>query len=225
MKKQFNKLNINILTSYNKINNMNQKPSINTGLTGLRDLDALHQAKVSYSGLLGSANFTDPEPPLIEFLAAITDFDTKLVFAHNKFGAPKAAKNAARIVLNEVYSNEGHYVNRICKGNLEMLLTSRFVITEDRSHKEIADFSVVNGTNPGDLDFSVKANDLANSYEIEFRMVSKTTPNDWAHCTTMGSHIETISGFTSGVEYEFRMRFVYSKSKGPYFNSIQIRVL
>ncbi len=204
---------------------MNQKPSINTGLTGFRDLDALHQAKVSYSGLLGNTNFTDPEPSLIVFLAAITDFDTKLVFAHGKFGAPKAAKNAARIVLNEVYSNEGHYVNRVCNGDLEKLLTSRFAVTEDRTHKEIADFSVVNGTNPGDLDFSVKANDLASSYEVEFRIVSETAPNDWAHCTTMGSHKESIAGFTSGLVYEFRMRFVYSKSKGPYFNSIQIRVM
>ena len=99
MKKQFNKLNNNILLTYNKINKMNQKPSINTGLTGDRDLDALLQAKVSYSGLFGNANFTDPDPPLSEFLAAITDFDTKLVFAHGKFGAPKAAKNAARFQL------------------------------------------------------------------------------------------------------------------------------
>ena len=204
---------------------MTQKATVNTGLTEFRDNDASFQAKVVYSGLLGNLFFPTPDEPLVDFLASITDFDTKSVLAYKKFGAPKAAKNAARIALNEIYSNEAHYVNRICNGNLEMLLSSKFVMTEDKSHKEIADFAVKNGINPGDLDFSAHAIELASSYEIEFRLVSETTLNDWVHCTTMGSHTETFSGFTSGLVYEFRMRPIYSKSKGPYFDSIQIRVL
>jgi len=204
---------------------MTQKASVNTGLTEFRDNDASFQAKVVYSGLSGNPFFLTPDEPLTDFLASITDFDTKSVLAYKKFGAPKAAKNASRIVMNEKYSNLGHYVNRISNGNLEMLLSSKFVMTEDKVYKEIADFSVRNGINPGDLDFSAKAIELAGSYEIDFRIVSDTVPNDWAHCTTMGSHTETVSGFTSGLVYEFRMRPIYSKSKGPYFDSIQIRVL
>ena len=106
-----------------------------------------------------------------------------------------------------------------------MLISSKFILTEDKSHQKIADFAVKNGINPGDLDFSAHAIELAASYEIEFRIVSETTPNEWAHCTTMGSHTETVTGFISGELYEFRMRPVYSKSKGPYFDAIQIRVL
>ena len=204
---------------------MEQKPSINTGLTKYRDNDASFQAKVVYSGVHLNPFFLTPDEPLVDFLASITDFDAKSILAHKKFGAPKAAKNVARVLMNEKYSNLGHYVNRISNGDLEMLLSSKFEMTEDKSHKEIADFSVTNGTNPGDLNFSAHAIDLAGSYEVEFRIVSDTTPNDWAHCTTMGSHTETVNGFTSGLVYEFRMRPIYSKSKGPFFDSVQIRVM
>ena len=204
---------------------MARKPTVNTGLTGFRDADALTEAKVAYSGLLDNPFFLTPDEPLPKFLLAITDFDTKSIIAHRSFGASVAAKNASRIVLNEIYSNEAYYVNRISNGNLEMLKSSRFIITGTAKYSDIADFSVVNGINPGDLDFTAHAIELAGSYEVDSRIVSLTTPNDWTHCTTMGSHTETVSGFISGELYEFRMRPVYSKSKGPYFDSIQIRVL
>jgi len=204
---------------------MARKSTVNTGLTGFKDSDALFEAKVAYSGLFENPFFLTPDEPLPKFLLAINDFEAKAIIAHRTFGAPIAARNASRIVLNEIYSNEAHYVNRISNGNLEMLITSRFIITGTGKYPEIANFSVVNGAKPGDLDFSAHAIELASSYEIDVRIVSLTAPNDWTHCTTMGSHTETVSGFISGELYEFRMRPVYSKSKGPYFDSIQIRVL
>ncbi len=204
---------------------MSKKPTVNSGLTEFRDADALFEAKVAYSGLFENSFFLTPDEPLPKFLLAINDFETKAIIAHRTFGITIAARKASRIVLNEIYSNEAHYVNRISNGNLVMLISSRFIISGTGKSPEIADFSVVNGINPGDLDFSAHAIELASSYEIDVRIVSLTAPNDWTHCTTMGSHKETVSGFISGELYEFRMRPIYSNSKGPYFDSIQIRVM
>ena len=85
---------------------MTQTATVNSGLTEFRDLDALLQAKVAYSGLLNNTYFPTPDVPMPKFLAAITDFDAKMVAAHKTIGAPKVAKNAARILLNEIYSAE-----------------------------------------------------------------------------------------------------------------------
>ena len=205
---------------------MSQKESVSTSLADFSDPGASKQSRATYDALKANPlYFPTPDAPLADFLAAITDFDAKSSVAYKGNRVQTAQKNEARIVLNNIYSVEGHYVNRVSNGNLEMLLASKFIMNKEKSKPEVVIFSAKNGDKPGLVKFGCHRDKLASAYQVEFRIVSDTAPNDWAFCKTLGSTEGEKDGFTSGLVYEFRMKIIYSKTESDYCESVTLRIM
>ena len=204
---------------------MSVKPTISISLTELSDGNALVQAKMVLAAMITNPHFPTPDVSFILVQEAIEEMDLNLSISKKGTPVETAAKNKSRYKLNDVYSNLGHYVIRIAKGDLEILRSSKFNMVQDKVYKEIPVFAVKNGLNPGDVEFTSNVDENANAYEVHFRIVSGTSPTEWAHCKTFGGHKGFKSGFISLELYEFKMKVIYSQSEGAFCDAISLRVM
>ena len=204
---------------------MSSIPTILTDLKVYPDAEALVQSRATVDAMRANAYFLHPDIPYVDADTANDEFDDALTDHVQGDSHKTAVKNAKRAVMDKNYSTQGHYVIRICDGNVEMLRSSKYEMAKEREHHQIPDFDVKHGENPGEVKFIIKAVSGASSYLIQFRIVSEPTPNAWDFCKVLGSHEGTFDGLVSGKQYEFRMKVIYSKTEGAYGNPFPIRAL
>ena len=203
---------------------MGKTPSGSVDIASMRGPDAIIQYKNLGNGLRGNPFFPTTDIVITVYDAAGVDYEAKV--ADKPKTPPKtAALKTARLLINKNYKIQATYVNRISDGNAEKLKSSNIIMNKDLPVRVNPFFTAVNGTNPGDVDFACKADIHANSYLIECRIVSDTEPNEWTFCKVLGSHIGSKSGFTSGLVYEFRMKYIYSTTEGAFFESVTLRIM
>jgi hypothetical protein len=203
---------------------MARKPTILTDLSKYSAGNAIVQYKNAGNGLRANPNFLTPDIAMVAYDAAAEDYEIKV--ADKPKTPPKtAALKVARNLINYNYKINGNYVIRICNGDEVKLKTSNYLMGSDGEPRVNAIFTAENGINPGDVDFSCKADPAASSYLIFFRIVSETTPNEWAFCKVLGSHKGSKSGFLSGLEYEFKMMVIYSTTEGAFCDPVILRML
>jgi hypothetical protein len=203
---------------------MGKIPTGSESIEKMRSGDAIIQYKNFGNGVRGNANFPTPDVAVVEYDAAGVDYETK-VADKPKTPQKTEALKVARKKINKNYKTQANYVNRVSDGDLVKLKSSNIIMNKEEGPRENPIFTAENGTNPGDVDFTCKADPAASSYLIFFRLVSETAPNEWAFCKVLGSHKGSKSGFISGLEYEFKMLVVYSTSEGPFFESVILRIL
>ncbi len=203
---------------------MSNSHPIKTDLSKHTDADAAVQYQAVYDGMKTNVFFSHPDIAYDDFLDAGTDFGTKLSASIHGTPTQTAAKNAARELLNQNYCTQGFYVIRTSNGNLEMLTSSKYVLSQEKAPVTLPDVEVKNGENPGELIFKFKAVDKARAYLVESRIIGETETKAWNFCKVFGSCNGTKDGFTIGDLIEFRMKVIYSKSEGPYFESVRMKV-
>ena len=203
---------------------MGKIPAGSESIEKMRGGDASIQYKNLGNGVRANTNFSTPDIVITVYDAAGVEYDLKLA-DKPKTPEKSALLKAARKLINKNYKIQAAYVNRISDGNLVKLKSSNIIMNKEEGPRVNPVFTAENGTNPGEVNFTVKADPAASSYLIFFREVSDDAPNDWAFCKVLGSHKGSKSGFVSGLEYEFKMLVVYSTSEGPFCVPVILRIM
>ncbi len=203
---------------------MGKIPKGSESIANMRNADAIVQYKNLGNGVRTNSNFSTPDVVITVYDAAGVDFEEKV--ADKPKTPPKtAALKAARLVINRYYNIQATYVNRICNGDAVKLKSSNIIMNKESPVRVNPFFTAVNGTNPGDVNFACKADKHVSSFLVECRIVSDTEPTDWTFCKVLGSHVGSKGGFTSGLVYEFRMKYIYSTTEGAFFDSVTLRIM
>ena len=203
---------------------MGNIPTGSESISKMRGADAIVQYKNLGKGVSGNPYFATPDIATIAYDAAGVDYEAKV--ADKPKTPPKtAALKTARLLINRNYKTQATCVNRISNGDAEKLKSSNIIMNKDLPVRVNPYFTAKNGTNPGDVDFTCKSDKHVSSYLVEFRIVSDTAPNEWAYCKVLGSHKGTMSGFASGLVYEFRMKYIYATTEGAYFDTVTLRIM
>ena len=119
------------------------------------------------AAMTGNANFPDPKPALPGLVTLLEDYSKALNACGTHDRNKIAIKNALRVQLDEGFNQLGAYVNMICTGNTEMLVSSGFKLSKipEPVRLEVPTGLVVTrGINPGTLKAKVKAVPGASGY-------------------------------------------------------------
>ena len=87
-------------------------PNYHTSILNLADPYAWLQSRVFYNAIKGNPYFTNPDLTYEEFLIIIKNYEDKLVQSVGGSTQQTAAKNTARVELNQAYKTEALYRQR-----------------------------------------------------------------------------------------------------------------
>jgi hypothetical protein len=155
--------------------------------------------------MTASPSFPTPEVDLAEYelqrktmmldsVAASTGDHSKVALMHDSYDKLKA-----------MTSRQAEYVNFICQGDVEMILSSGFHITSQPSPRTNPMFEVIIRNTPGCAKLKHKSTRSARAY-LFMLYEGETLPNDadWKFGGSSSSSRLTITGLTSGRRYWFR---------------------
>jgi hypothetical protein len=141
------------------------------------------KAQTIISALTGNENFPQTTPTLVSFTAVSTAYSTALVAAATRDKVSVSAKKDARDALILQMRLLAICVESLAEGNRTKLISSGFDISAagfpSPPLSMPQDFSISDGSGPGQLKFSVKAVDNARSYIFEYTEEPLTIESSW----------------------------------------------
>lgn len=151
---------------------MKQIAKINLSFTKYTDAGFSEKAGAIYDGMNESTVFTNPVPTMEVLNTTRLAYLAALEKASSRSKNDIAVKNDTRQALTNLLLELGHYVTLTAKGDLTMLIESRFDLRKNREPKpelpQPQNLQLVNGINPGVLIMSVNAVKGARSYSFEY---------------------------------------------------------
>ena len=204
----------------------NQK--VNLGFTRFSDENVLVIAQTVITAMTDNINFPEPTPPLQEVSVVMEDFTEKLAEARKR-GSPydTAAKNDARVDLEDILAELAFYVNKIAKGDLATMLSSGFPVSKYRnsilSPDIVRNLIVTDGRSKGEMILSFDK--LPSILFYEYRYTSEKDEQgelDWGEelILTTSSRSNLIKPVIPGVTYYLSVRAVNSKGTGDWSDPV-----
>ena len=158
--------------------------------------------------MTGNAVFATPAPPLKDVKDANNDYITALGKVEYGTKEDTVIKNNLRAALIVLLKLLADYVQTTSNGDEAIILSSGFDLTKKPAAVGVLDkptnFVINPGKNKGSVNASCDKVELAKFYEVEFTETPVTPTSVWRQRSSTKSKTD-LDGFTSGVEYAFRM--------------------
>ena len=175
--------------------------------------------------LTGNANFSNPNPSLVEVKDTITNVRTA-------YADSEAARKMAQTKTSLLYQQEskldsvlvqlGAYVENVSNGDEALIFSAGMGVQKGRTSTGIPDkITSVNATigdNAGEIDLSWDKVANAKSYAIETAL--NTTTLDWKHALVCTKSKAEITGLQRGVEYQIRASAIGAVGQGPWSDPV-----
>ena len=173
----------------------------------IRDNELVSYAQKIVLKMTNNPNFTTPHPELSRIQEAITLYSMALIKSKDGSKEDTANKVATRLVLENLLSTLGGYVNQTSANDLIKLDSSGFKVSKTPSVIGILDAPTLNvyyGKNPGEM--IIEIGFVPNSTEYLLLFTPSPAPADDAeYYTKLFSKTKgTISNLTSGIKYIFK---------------------
>ena len=180
---------------------------INLGFTSYNDGELSVKTDFIINCMTGNANFTNPEPPLVEVSAALDAFGQALTNANGGGKDLTLVKNSKRAVLENLLSNLGLWVQLHSSGDEVTLSGSGFDLTKKRAAVGVlpkpVNFVVMPADGQGSVKVRMQAISGAHAYVYEYTTAPAVPGSVWSIVQkTRSSAI--IDGLESGVQYAFK---------------------
>jgi len=159
--------------------------------------------------------FPAPTPSMEVFSAAVGAYVTQLAKAGTRDASAIAAKNTRRAELIALCVQLGNSISNTANGDVEALVTTRIPLRKKRQSVVLtapANFRIVNGANPGELNLKVDGQRGVVSFGFEYTMEPPTDQSVWVKTICSTSRC-TVKGLEPGKRYWFRAFVTGSKGQ------------
>ncbi|WP_160144112.1 fibronectin type III domain-containing protein [Chryseolinea soli] len=202
---------------------MNKIVKVALRLSEMNDEALEVKAQSIIQEMTDNANFPAPIPELDAMKTALTAFQAALVKQKSGSKADTAAKNAARVVLQNAYRALASVVEVKSNNDLSILLTSGFEARKNATPagrlEKPADLKVTLTDKPGSVKVSVSKIERAVSYMFQYALSPVTDETQWKTLTGT-SRSKTIDGLEPGRSYMFRVAGVGSDPAIVYSDTV-----
>ncbi len=206
---------------------MNMKRRALGGFKHSPDDELLTRTMTVLQAMDKNAAFTDPQPDLADVGLAWRDFQEKLAIARRR-GSPydTATKNKARDMLVRLMQQLAFYVNKIADGNLQLLLSSGFLLNNYPRRKEVPDIitgvTLQEGRQSGQmrLDFQKQKQVPLYEYRYGLKPEGSDEPQWTAPLLTSSSRNNVLAPLELFQRYYVQVRAVNSLGKSPWSEAV-----
>jgi hypothetical protein len=160
------------------------------------------------SKMTGNLFFTNPDPPLTDVTSAIDDVEKKAALAKDGSKLAKSDLKEAKKVLTTLLRSLVWYVEKIAKGDENILISSGFELSKEPEPSQRDDFWILPGMNPGELLIGCVAYLKAGAYiwQVSAGAVLPTEEKDWLFAGASTQRKTTLTGYTPETKRWFRVR-------------------
>lgn len=184
------------------------KVSFNFGRAMFNDYELAPFASGVLDSMTDNPLFPNPSPTLAVFKTILDTYISALVKAEQGTKAATAAKNNARISLEDLLKKESSYVQIASDGDETAILSSGFQVNKKPAPvgelPKPQNVKVEVGSNKGCVTISCNAIKGARAYQYEYSKLPITADTTWVDVVTTRSYAD-VSSLESGKEYGFRV--------------------
>ena len=184
------------------------KVSTNFSTSKYTDAGISTKATFIVEKMTGNTAFVTPTPSLTEVTTANTKYIAALGTVEYGSKEDTVIKNNLRAALTVLLKDLADYVQTTSDGDEAIILSSGFDVNKKPGTVGVLDkptnFVINPGKNKGSVNASCDKVELAKFYEVEFTETPVTASSIWRQRSSTKSKTD-LDGFTSGVEYAFRM--------------------
>lgn len=197
-----------------------------TWLATSTDSEFESTAHTIITALAGNTVFPDPEPTLAALTTRLTTFTTASAAAKDGGKAETAAKNTARILLQDDLRELGRYIDQTAD-SLEQFLSTKYPLRKSSAPVGIqpapGNLRTKHGKVSGSLDAICEVNDHRVIYEWQTALGQN--PTEWTNQPPTNSARTTISGFAPGTWVSTRVRIRVPAGVGDWSTVTQIMMI
>ena len=198
----------------------------NTWLTTYSDSDIDTSVHAIITALTSNAFFLNPTPPLADIIALFDAFIAALGAAKDGGKAETAAKNAARVALQDGMRSLGQYIENTAE-NLEQILTSKYPLQKERSPLGIQPAPANLRLKHGKVSGSIAATCDVSDHRVMYEWQSANGQNltEWVNEAPTNSSRTSFEGHTPGTWLNARVRIRVPAGAGDWSGVTQIMVI
>jgi hypothetical protein len=193
---------------------------VKAGLRGLNPEDKAQRAAIVYTHMNGNPDFPNPSPSMAEFHAAYIELKEANLAAMDRGRMALARRNRAVDVMDQYLTRLAGYVNSECLGDTLKLMMSGFELVKGASPINALDHPkelIARPTNyPGEVKLRWKRVPGAIMYAVERSPFVFGQPEQWERVDETSRPQCTLKDMEPHVQYQFRVRALGTKVKGPY---------
>ena len=198
----------------------------NTWLTTYSDSDIDTTVHAIITALTGNAFFPAPAPTLAAITALFEAFIAALGAAKDGGKAETAAKNAARVALQDGMRSLGQYIENTAD-DLEQLLSSKYPLQKERAPLGIQPAPANLRLKHGKVSGSIAAACDVGAHRVmyEWQTAPGETPTDWKNEAPTNSSRTTFDGAAPGTWLNARVRARVPAGAGDWSGVTRIMVI
>ncbi len=193
------------------------------GFKQLSDDVLLVRTVTVLQAMTNNTAFTTPLPSLADVDTAWRDFQEKLSIARRR-GSPydTAAKNASKLQLAEMLRQLAFYVNRIANGDLQILLSSGFMLNNHPKAVDVpnavTNVTLREGRQSGQMrmDFEKQSQVLLYEYRYGLKPEGTEEPQWSAIFMTTSTRNNLLAPLEPFLRYYVQVRSVNGLGKSPW---------
>lgn len=184
------------------------KVSVNFSRSMFNDYELAPFASGVLDSMTDNPLFPNPSPTLAVFKTILDTYISALVKAEQGTKAATAAKNNARVSVEDLLKKESSYVQIASDGDETAILSSGFQVNKKPAPvgelPKPQNVKIEVGSNKGGVTISCNAIKGARAYQYEYSKLPITADTTWVDVVTTRSYAD-VSGLESGKEYGFRV--------------------
>lgn len=198
----------------------------NTWLTTYSDSDIDITVHAIITALTGNAFFLTPAPTLAAITVLFEAFIAALGLVKDGGKSEAAAKNSARVLLQDGMRSLGQYIENTAE-DLEQILTSKYPLQKERAPLGVQPAPENLRLKHGKVSGSIAATCDVNSHRVmyEWQSAIGENPTEWTNEAPTNSSRTTFEGNTPGTWLNARVRARVPAGAGDWSGVTRIMVI
>lgn len=192
------------------------KAKVKLGLARMNPADKTAFAFHVVSQMTGNIHFPSPDPSLADVSGASAALHQAIDNAADGSAYFKAVRDKKEEQLDELLTGLGFYVERIAKGNEEVILSAGMHV-KAKGRRQKQKFEVLNA---GEGKFLLRTKAEKNASYIWFVSTNPADENSWKQVDITLQSSLLLNSFESGKKYWFRSMTITHKGKLPFTQTI-----
>ena len=169
--------------------------------------------------------FNAPDVPIETSTAAVDALETAYLNALHGDRVAISIRNDCEAAADTIYRDNAAFVERVCKGDPTLILSSGFNPSHPASAPQKAALTAKHGPNSGDIHLDAKAIDRAKSYQWKYSKGSlPTTDAGWVTLGISTRASFVVSDLEVGVIYYFIMAGITPEGVTDFCEPVSIIV-
>ncbi len=193
---------------------------VKAGLRGLNPEGKAQRAAIVYSHMNGNPDFPNPSPSMAEFHTAYIELREANLAARDRGRKALLRRELAVERIDHYLTRLAGYVNSECLGDRQKLFASGFQLAKEgrpfSSLEQPKELTVRPTAFPREVKLRWKGVRGAIIYVVERSPFDYGQPDQWERVDETSRPQYTLRDMESHVEFQFRVRALGTKVKGPY---------